>query len=91
MSRTDLSDVEAQILSTLREEGGADLYALAQAVGMGPRAVQDALQRLTRDGLADVSDRGASFQCTRDGEQAVSDYPSSPSQDDATPNRPQNG
>jgi DNA-binding Lrp family transcriptional regulator len=75
MGRTDLSDVEADILSTLQEEGSADLYALANAVGMSPRDVQSALQRLTRDGLADVSDRGASFQCTRDGERAVSDHP----------------
>ena len=82
MSRTELSDVEADILSTLREEGGADLYALAGAVEMSPRDVQSALQRLTRDGLADVSDRGASFQCTRDGEQAVSDHQSPPSQDE---------
>jgi Mn-dependent DtxR family transcriptional regulator len=72
MARTDLSDVETDILNTLSEEGSADLYALARSVGMGPRSIQAALQRLARDGLVDVADRGASFRCTRDGQRAVS-------------------
>jgi len=81
MGRMDLSDTELELLRLLQDEGSADLYALANAAGMGPRAVQEALQRLTRDGLVDASDRGASFRCTNDGQQAVLDHEASPPQD----------
>lgn len=84
MSRTDLSDAEVDLLRILKEEGSADLYALANAAGMGPRPVQEALQRLTRDGLVDTSDRGASFQCTRDGRQAVRGRDETPPQDEVS-------
>lgn len=68
MSRTDRTETERVCLVVLREKGAADLYALAQAVGVGPRVAEEALQRLCRDGLVEASGRGASFHCTRAGE-----------------------
>ncbi len=69
--RSDRSKEEARLLSLLREAGSADLYALAQAMERGPRSVEKLLQRLCRDGLAEASDRGASFRCTREGEEVA--------------------
>lgn len=78
--RSDRSKEEARLLSLLREAGSADLYALAQAMEMGPRSVEKRLQRLCRDGLAEASDRGASFRCTREGEEVARAWQNRPPQ-----------
>jgi Mn-dependent DtxR family transcriptional regulator len=64
----DLPDPEARVLRAVHAEGPADLYALAQMVGTGPRTVQEAVQGLSRRGLVVVSDRGSMVHCTPDGE-----------------------
>lgn len=67
----DLSDTEARVLRAVHAEGSADLYALARAVGTGPRTVQEAVQGLSRKGLVLVSDRGSTVHCTPEGEDAA--------------------
>jgi len=64
----DLSDTEATVLRAVHAEGRADLYALAQAVGSGPRTVQEAVRALARKDLVIVSDRGSTVHCTPSGE-----------------------
>lgn len=73
MSRFDVNDDEASVLRALHAEGETDLYTLSQRAEVGPRAVHDAVQRLTRDGLVDAVDRGATLRCTSDGAQWVRD------------------
>jgi Mn-dependent DtxR family transcriptional regulator len=67
----ELSDPAAAVLQAVYAEGSADLYALARAVGTGPRAVQEAVQQLSRKNLVVVSDRGAEVHCTPAGEDAA--------------------
>jgi Mn-dependent DtxR family transcriptional regulator len=67
----DLSGTEVAVLRTVHAEGPADLYALAQAVGTGPRSVQEAVQGLSQKGLVLVSDRGSTVRCTPDGEEVA--------------------
>jgi Mn-dependent DtxR family transcriptional regulator len=74
VNRTDLSSFEAEILHALRDEGDATLYDVASTVGTGPREVMEAVQRLSRDGLVDVADRGARLACTRDGDRALREH-----------------
>lgn len=69
MSSPDLADTEAAVLRTVQAEDTADLYDLAQAVGTGPRAVQEAVQHLTRHDLVHVS--GRHVRCTKAGDQWV--------------------
>lgn len=71
MSRTDRTETEQMLLVLLCEEGATHLYALARGAGLGPRAAEEALQRLCRDGLVEATDRGASFHCTRSGERVA--------------------
>ena len=61
--------MEATVLRAVQPEGTADLYDLAQAVGAGPRAVQEAVQRLTRHDLVHVS--GRHVRCTTAGDRWV--------------------
>lgn len=67
----DLSGTEAEVLRVVHAEGPADLYALAQAVGTGPRTVQEAVQGLSRKGLVLASDRGSTVRCTPNGEEVA--------------------
>jgi Mn-dependent DtxR family transcriptional regulator len=67
----ELSDTEARVLRATHAEGPADVYALAQAVGTGPRTAQEAVQELSQKGLVLVSDRGSTVHCTPEGEDAV--------------------
>ncbi len=67
----ELSDTEARVLRATHAEGPADVYALAQAVGTGPRTVQEAVQELSQKGLVLVSDRGSTVRCTPGGEDAA--------------------
>jgi len=69
MSSPDLSDTEAAVLRTVQAQDVADLYDLAQAVGTGPRAVQDTVRRLSRHDLVHVS--GRHVRCTAAGDQWV--------------------
>jgi DNA-binding Lrp family transcriptional regulator len=46
MDVPDLSDTETRVLQAVHTEGSADLYDLAQAIGVGPRAVQEAVRTL---------------------------------------------
>jgi Mn-dependent DtxR family transcriptional regulator len=69
MALSDRSDLEASLLRVIHEEGLVDLYDLAQAVGAGPRAVQEAVGTLAEDGLVYVTDR--SVRCSREGEALV--------------------
>jgi len=64
----ELSNPEASVLRAVCAEGSADLYALAQAVGTGPRTVQEAVRALARRDLVIVSDRGLTVHCTPAGE-----------------------
>lgn len=67
----DLSDVEAAVLQTVHAEGNADLYALARAVGTGPRTVQEAIQRLSDETLVFVTEKGVQVHCTPAGEEVA--------------------
>ncbi len=67
MDAPDLSDLEAAVLQAVHAQGTADLYDLAQAVGTGPRTVQDAVRRLSQHRLVFVSDRGRQVRCTPAG------------------------
>lgn len=69
MASPDLTDVEASVLRAAHAREGADLYDLAQAVGAGPRAVQEAIQRLARHDLLHAS--GRHVRCTRTSDQWV--------------------
>ena len=69
----DLSDPEASVLRAVHAEGGADLSALAQAVGTGPRTVQEAVRGLARKDLVIVSDRGSTVHCTPTGDDVARD------------------
>lgn len=69
MASPDLTDTEAEVLRAVRAQEGADLYDLAQAVGTGPRAVQEAVQRLAQHDLVHVS--GRHVRCTGSGDQWV--------------------
>lgn len=71
MATPELKETEASVLRAVHAEGGADLYELARAVGVGPRTVQEAVGRLSRDDLVHVSHRGRRVQCTRAGDQWV--------------------
>ena len=64
----ELSDTEATVLRAVHAEGGADLYALARAVGTGPRTVQEAVRGLAQKDLVIVPDRGSTVYCTPAGE-----------------------
>lgn len=76
MSNTpDLSGAEVEVLCAVHAKGPADLYALAQAVGTGPRTVQEAVQGLSRKGLVLVSDHGSTVRCTPDGEEVARAQP----------------
>ncbi|MFP4228358.1 MAG: Lrp/AsnC family transcriptional regulator [Salinivenus sp.] len=69
MSTPSLSETEAAVLQAVHAEGSADLYDLARAVGTGPRAVQDAVQSLSRATLVVVSEQGRRVACTPAGEE----------------------
>ncbi|WP_263785685.1 helix-turn-helix domain-containing protein [Salinibacter grassmerensis] len=69
MSSPDLSDTEADVLQAVQSEDTADLYDLARAVGVGPRAVQDAVRRLARHDFVHAS--GRHVRCTNAGDQWV--------------------
>ncbi len=68
MGTPSLSDTEAAVLQTVHAEGTVDLYDLAQAVGTGPRAVQEAIRALADDHLVVVSDQGRRVSCTPAGD-----------------------
>jgi len=70
-SAPDLSTAQAAALKAVCAEGSMDLYTLAQAVGQGPRATQEVLQTLARDGLVHMSERGRRVSCTPRGDEAV--------------------
>jgi len=72
MPAPDLSEREETLLRAIREEGIVDLYDLAQGVGTGPRAVQEAVQYLVQHDLVHVSGRRA--RCTERGDQWVHDH-----------------
>ena len=71
MSSPSLSDTEAAVLQTVHAEGTADLYDLAQAVGTGPRAVQEAVQSLVHKNLVIVSEQGRRVSCTPAGDEVA--------------------
>ena len=66
-----LSDTESAVLQAVHAEGNADLYALARAIGTGPRTVQDAVQTLSKKGLVLVVEDGVEVYCTPDGEKVA--------------------
>ncbi len=69
MPSPDLTDTEAAVLQTVHAQKDADLYDLAQAVGAGPRAVQETVQHLAQHDLVHVS--GRRVRCTRTGDRWV--------------------
>ena len=68
MDAPDLSDFEAEVLRAVQAEGSVDIYDLAQAVGTGPRAVQEAVGALDEHRLVLVTDRGRQVRCTPAGD-----------------------
>lgn len=72
MPAPDLSDKEETLLRAIREEGIVDLYDLAQGIGTGPRAVQEAVRYLVQHDLVHAS--GRRIRCTKRGEQWVYDH-----------------
>jgi predicted transcriptional regulator len=71
MDVPDLSDVEADVLRAVHAEGSVDLYDLAQTVGTGPRAVQEAVRTLADHRLVLVTGRGREVRCTPAGTDTV--------------------
>jgi len=69
MPSPDLTDAEAEVLRAVHAQETVDLYDLAQSVGTGPRAAQEAVQRLAQHDLVHVS--GRHVRCTRSGDQWV--------------------
>lgn len=69
MPSPDLADTEAAVLRAVHAQETVDLYDLSQAVGTGPRAVQEAVQRLVEHDFVHVS--GRHVRCTRTGDQWV--------------------
>ena len=67
MEAPDLSDIETRVLRAVHAEGSADLYDLAQTVGTGPRAVQEAVGTLADHRLVLVTERGREVRCTPAG------------------------
>ena len=65
MADVDLTDTEASVLRALASQETADLYDLSQGIGAGPRAVQEAVQRLAQHDFVHVS--GRHVRCTRTG------------------------
>lgn len=74
MSASTLTNVQEQVLRSVHAQEGADLYDLAQAVGTGPRTVQEAVRQLAEDDLVYVSDRGVRVHCTRAGDRWVRNH-----------------
>ena len=69
MSTPHLTETEAAVLRTVHAQETVDLYDLAQSVGAGPRAAQEAVQQLAQHDLVHVS--GRHVRCTRSGAQWV--------------------
>lgn len=67
MPQSDLTDTEATVLRAVHAHDAADLYDLSQTVGAGPRAVQEAVQRLAQKDFVHVA--GRQVRCTRAGDQ----------------------
>ncbi len=68
MPEFSLTDAAEAVLLAVHQAGEADVYDLSQAVGAGPRAVQESLRLLDRAGLVIVSERGDQIRCTPAGE-----------------------
>jgi Mn-dependent DtxR family transcriptional regulator len=75
MSMPARSDMETAVLQTVHAEGPVDLYDLAQAVGTGPRSVQEAVRSLSQDRLVIVSEQGRRVSCTPAGEDLARNQP----------------
>lgn len=71
MSTPELSELEVSVLRTVHAEGSVDLYDLARTEGTGPRSVQQAVQRLSKNRLVIVSANGVEVHCTPRGEEVV--------------------
>ena len=69
MADIDLTDTQATVLRALQAQETADMYDLSQQTGAGPRAVQEAVQRLAQHDLAHVT--GRHVRCTRAGDRWV--------------------
>ncbi|MFB6272872.1 MAG: Lrp/AsnC family transcriptional regulator [Salinibacter sp.] len=69
MPDADLTDTETAVLRAVQSQETADLYDLSREIGAGPRAVQEAVQRLAQHDLVHVS--GRHVRCTRTGDQWV--------------------
>ena len=69
MGNANLGETEAEVLRAVHAQETVDLYDLSQAVGAGPRAVQEAVQRLAGHDFVHVS--GRHVRCTRSGDQWV--------------------
>lgn len=69
MPHSELTETEATVLRAVHAQEGADLYDLSQAVGTGPRTVQEAVQHLAQYDLVHVS--GRHVRCTKAGDRWV--------------------
>jgi predicted transcriptional regulator len=67
MPQPNLTDTEATVLRAVHARDGTGLYDLSQTVGTGPRAVQEAVQRLAQKDFVHVS--GRRVRCTGAGDQ----------------------
>lgn len=65
MPQPDLTETEAAVLRTVHAHDATDLYDLSQAVGTGPRAVQEAVQGLAQRDFVHVA--GRRVRCTKTG------------------------
>jgi predicted transcriptional regulator len=65
MPPSDLTETEAAVLRTVHAQDVLDLYDLSQAVGTGPRAVQEAVQGLAQRDFVHVA--GRRVRCTQTG------------------------
>jgi predicted transcriptional regulator len=66
MPQPDLPDTEETVLRAVHANDGSDLYDLSQAIGTGPRAVQEAVQGLAQKDFVHVS--GRRVRCTKTGD-----------------------
>ena len=67
MPQPNLTDTEATVLRAVHANDSTDLYDLSRAVGTGPRAVQEAVQRLAQNDFVHVA--GRQVRCTKAGDQ----------------------
>lgn len=72
MSSPTLTEAEETLLRAVQAQEAAELYDLSQTLGIGPQAVQEAVQTLARHDFVHVS--GRRVRCTAAGDRWVREH-----------------